>query len=94
MRIENNATLYRTRKHCRPQNRLKRGEKATKNMILALFRLFFVAFKMIENWGSVGGRRVLKMRTPPPQKYHLIRKVFCEDGAWLAVPYVLLLPFL
>ena len=23
----------------------------------------------------------------PPQNYHLMRKVFCGDGAWLAVPY-------
>ena len=25
--------------------------------------------------------------TTTPQKYHLMRKVFCGDGAWLAVPY-------
>ena len=24
--------------------------------------------------------------TTPPLKYHLMRKVFCGDGAWLAVP--------
>ena len=26
------------------------------------------------------------IRTPPPPKYHLLRKVFGKDGAWLAVP--------
>ena len=57
--FENNATLYRTEKHCRHQNRPKIGKKMTKNRILALFGQFFVTFKMIDNWGSVGGRRVL-----------------------------------
>ena len=57
--FENNATLYRTEKYCRPQNRPKIGEKVTKNRNLALFRLFFVTFKMIVKWGSVGGQRVL-----------------------------------
>ena len=57
--FENSATLYRTEKHCRPQNRPKIGEQVTKSRILALFRLLFVTFKMIVNWGSVGGRRVL-----------------------------------
>ena len=37
--LENNATLYRTQKHCRAQNRPKIGEEGTKNRIWALFRL-------------------------------------------------------
>ena len=55
-KVENDASLYGTD---RPQNRPKIGKKGTKNWILALFGLFLVTFKMIENWGSVGGRRVL-----------------------------------
>ena len=31
---------------------------------------------------------VLTIRTPPPQKFHPMRKVFCGDGAWFAVPYL------
>ena len=30
--FENNATLYRTEKHCRPQNGPKLGEKVTKQL--------------------------------------------------------------
>ena len=52
--------LHRTeKKSCRPQNRPKIGKKYYKKRIWALFTLCFVTFKMIENWGSVGGRRVL-----------------------------------
>ena len=30
--------------------------------------------------------RVGTIRTPPLRNYHLMRKVFCGDGAWFAVP--------
>ena len=52
--FENNATLYRTEKRCRPQNRPKIGERVTKNSILALFG-FSVSLKMIEKLGVCRG---------------------------------------
>ena len=28
------------------------------------------------------------IRTPPPQNYHPMRRVFCGDGGWLVAPYL------
>ena len=44
----------------------------------------------VQNWGWCVFclfSWVPTIRTPTPQKYHLMRKVFFENGAWLAVPY-------
>ena len=44
----------------------------------------------VQNWGRCVFCIFLRFRQfahHPPQKYHLMRKVFCGDGAWLAVPY-------
>ena len=44
--VENNATLYRTEKHCGPKNRPKTGEEMTKNRIWAFFRLVFITSRL------------------------------------------------
>ena len=44
-----------------------------------------------KNWGwcvfcLFSYKKVPTIRTPPPPKRHLRRKVFCGDGAWFTVP--------
>ena len=46
----------------------------------------------VQNWGWCVFCLFLRFRQfahHPPQKYHLMRKVICGDGAWFAVPYIL-----
>ena len=75
--FENNATLDKTEKHCRPQSRPKIGSKVTKNRILSLFRLFFVTCKMIENWGVCTGpassQRRIATQNPLKLANHLLK---------------------
>ena len=59
--LENNATLYRTEKHCRPQKKTNNRRKSyKKNQDFGTFSpMFCLTLKMILHWGCVGGRRVL-----------------------------------
>ena len=82
--LENNATLYRTEKPCRPQNRPKIGEKVNKKLDFGAFwPIFCVTFKRIENWGPVGGRRVLNkspLSLPVQGDHELALPVRCCEG--------------